>query len=65
MNTEYKIETFRSKGTTAGYFIRLDAIVGKGILVSDGWQLGPNPKYLSRGDNTIYFNSIMKVWVFI
>jgi len=65
MNKQYKIETFRSKGTTRGQFIRMDEVAGVPMLLLDGWKAGPNPKYLSRNDDTIYFNSIMKVWLFI
>ncbi len=65
MDTQYKIETFRSKGTTAGQFIRMEETAGIPVLLLDGWKAGPNPKYLTRDSDTIYFNSIMKVWLFI
>jgi len=63
MNTQYTVETFKVNRTKR--FIRMDEAAGVPVLLLDGWKAGLNPKYFTRGNDTIYFNSIMKVWLFI
>ena len=58
----FEVETFKG---TCKRFIRMDEVTGREVLRASGWKVSSDPKYLVKGDDTVYFNGIMRVWLFI